>query len=326
MNFRINKCATLVEKPINFVKPINYEDPSFFIGSNKLPKTNNYTYHGIPFDESSSLKPLQSKLNSNTNIKLNSYFRFLINKSIPFPLKKYVLISFILSLVLYYAPLFGSNKSRCSKAQKINNRGLYWSYEFKSHNSYVSLCDITRELRIPPLSAICVLSQLHCFRKWKNLSCIINHLTNNIPTMSHYSWTKKSRTLDKKLNGKKSREIKKFYWERDVFKLSKAKIAIIYKENDFGFIPKIKDLTFQYPKYQLRFFWISRIRRGFKFDISISIERKIVSEDCPKCCPCCGVCVGSFSHWIFACKELENYGSKSLPFQDDLLLEVCNDN
>ena len=132
MNFRINKCATLVEKPINFVKPINYEDPSFFIGSNKLPKTNNYTYHGIPFDESSSLKPLQSKLNSNTNIKLNSYFRFLINKSIPFPLKKYVLISFILSLVLYYAPLFGSNKSRCSKAQKINNRGLYWSYEFKS--------------------------------------------------------------------------------------------------------------------------------------------------------------------------------------------------
>ena len=97
------------------------------------------------------------------------------------------------------------------------------SYRFKSRNSYVSLYDITRELRIPPLSAICVLSQLHCFRKWKNLSCIINHLTNNIPTMSHYSWTKKSRTLDKKLNGKKSREIKKFYWERDVFKPSKPK-------------------------------------------------------------------------------------------------------
>ena len=58
-------------------------------------------------------------------------------------------------------------------------------------------------LRIPPLSAICTISQLRCFRKWKNLSCIINYFTNNIPTMSYYSWTKESRTLDKKLNGKK---------------------------------------------------------------------------------------------------------------------------
>ena len=41
------------------------EDPSFFIGSNKLPKTDNYTFLGIPFDESLSLKPIQSKLNSN---------------------------------------------------------------------------------------------------------------------------------------------------------------------------------------------------------------------------------------------------------------------
>ena len=130
--------------------------------------------------------------------------------------------------------------------------------------------------------------------------------------MSHYSWTKESRTLDKKLNGKKSSEIKKVYWERDVFKFSKAKKAIIYKNNDFGFISEIKDLTFQYTKYQLGFFWISRIRFGFKFDISISIKWKIVSEDCPKCCPCCGVSIANFSHWIFACKELENYRNKSL--------------
>ena len=72
MTFGINKCATLVVKPINFVKPINYEDPSFFIGSNKLPlKLTTITYLGIPFDESLSLKPLQSKLNSNLNVKLN---------------------------------------------------------------------------------------------------------------------------------------------------------------------------------------------------------------------------------------------------------------
>jgi len=141
----------------------------------------------------------------------------------------------------------------------------------------------------------------------------------------YYSWTKESRTLDKKLNGKKKSEIKKFYWERDFFKSSKAKKAIIYKENDFGFISEIRNLTFQYPKYQLGFIWISRIRCGFKFDIIISIKRKIVSEDCPKCCPCCGVSVPSFSHWIFACKELENYRNKSLPFLDDLFLK-CNDN
>ena len=48
-----------------------------------------------------------------------------------------------------------------------------------------------------------------------------------------------------------------FYWERDVFKPSKAKKAIIYKENDFGFISEIKNLTFRHPKYQLGFFWIS---------------------------------------------------------------------
>jgi len=45
-------------------------------------------------------------------------------------------------------------------------------------------------------------------------------------------------------------------------------------ENNLGFISEIKDLTFQYPKYQLGFFWISLIRCGFKFDISISIKKK----------------------------------------------------
>jgi len=161
-------------------------------------------------------------------------------------LKKYVLISFILSLVLYYAPLFGSNKSRCSIAQKIINRGLYWSYEFKSRNFYSGFYDITRELRIPPLSAVCVISQLSCSRKWRNSSCIINHLINNIPTISHCSWIKESRTLDKKLNGKKKSEKKKkksFIGKEMSLNPQKLKKAIIYKENNFGFISEIKDLT-----------------------------------------------------------------------------------
>ena len=60
-----------------------------------------------------------------------------------------------------------------------------------------------------------------------------------------------------------------------------------------------------------------------KLQLISSIKRKIVSEDCPKCCPCCGVNVSSFSHWIFACKELENYRNKSLPFLDDLFLKFA---
>jgi hypothetical protein len=100
---------------------------------------------------------------------------------------------------------------------------------------------------------------------------------------------------------KKTSEIKKkkvLLGKRCLQTLKKLNKTIIYKENDFGFISEIKNLTFQYLKYQLGFFWISRIRCGFKFDISISIKKKIVSEDCPKCCPYCGVSVPSFSHWI----------------------------
>ena len=51
------------------------------------------------------------------------------------------------------------------KLKKIINRGLYWSYGFKSRNSNGSLYDITCELRIPPLSAVCAITQLCCFRK-----------------------------------------------------------------------------------------------------------------------------------------------------------------
>jgi len=73
------------------------------------------------------------------------------------------------------------------KLKKLLTEDFFGVIDLKSRNSYVCLYDITRELRIPPLSAICTISQLLCFRNWKNLSCIINHLTNNIPTMSHYS-------------------------------------------------------------------------------------------------------------------------------------------
>jgi hypothetical protein len=49
----------------------------------------------------------------------------------------------------------------------------------------------------------------------------------------------------------------------------------------------------------------------------------LLNSDCPKCCPYCGVSVPSFSHWIFACEELENYKNNSLPFLDDLFLKFA---
>ena len=58
------------------------------------------------------------------------------------------------------------------KLKKLLIEDFIGFIDLKSHNFYVSLCDITRELRIPPLSAICAISQLRCFRKWKNSSCI----------------------------------------------------------------------------------------------------------------------------------------------------------
>ena len=112
--------------------------------------------------------------------------------------------------------------------------------KLESRNSYVSLYDITRELRIPPLSAVCAISQLRCFRKWKNSSCIINHLTNNIPTMSHYSWTKESRTLDKKLNGKKTSEIKNFIMKEMSSNPQKLKKQLFTRRMIFDLFHKSK--------------------------------------------------------------------------------------
>ncbi|KAG4100760.1 hypothetical protein H8356DRAFT_1422445 [Neocallimastix lanati (nom. inval.)] len=194
------------------------------LSSNKLSKA-----LSISFDESLSMKPIQSKLNNNLNVKLNSNM---------------FLISFILSLVLYYALLFE---------------------------------DFIGVMEIPSLSTVCAISQLRCFRKWKkNSSCFINHLTNNIPTLSHYSWTKASLTLNKKLIGKKS----------NIFKLSKA----------------------EKKKFNGKEMFSNSQKNSFGF-------LELVSEDCPKCCSCCGVS-------SFACKELENYRNKSLPFLDDLFFEV----
>ena len=64
----------------------SYVDPTFYLGIHPIPKTSQYTYLSIPFNESLSLDPIISNLNSKLNLTLNSYFRFLTNRLIPFHL------------------------------------------------------------------------------------------------------------------------------------------------------------------------------------------------------------------------------------------------
>ena len=139
MTFGINKCATMVIKPLNFISPSNLVDPTFYLGFHPLPKASQYTYLGIPFDESLELKPIVSMLNSKINYKVNSYFRLLTNKYVPLYLKTRILVSYVLSTVIYYAPLFGSNKSNTKKAQTALNRGMFWSFGFSNKSSNTTI-------------------------------------------------------------------------------------------------------------------------------------------------------------------------------------------
>ena len=59
-------------------------------------------------------------------ISLLSFTRFFSNKLIPIAYKKKVLQSFVISKVIYYSPLLGSNKSRTARIQTLINTGLFW--------------------------------------------------------------------------------------------------------------------------------------------------------------------------------------------------------
>jgi len=72
---------------------------------------------------------------------------------------------------------------------------------------------------------------IRCFNKWKSSSCIIAHLVNNIPTLSHYSWTKKARRLKEHTHRDRSaKEIKNFYWENDFYRRTPAIRSVNYKK------------------------------------------------------------------------------------------------
>ncbi|OUM67183.1 hypothetical protein PIROE2DRAFT_5451 [Piromyces sp. E2] len=197
--------------------------------------------------------------------------------SVPLGLKKIILQLFDISKINYYAPLLGFNKKRTSRVQSLINTGILWCINsfsgkgnssnkknkaFHEHNSYISLYALSRDLIISSLAGI--------------------YLVRDIPTMSHYSWTKESKSLYKKLkknNIKKINEINEHYW-------------IISPLNN-----GIKPL--RYSNLQ------------FKNSTSITL-----TPDFPNYCPCCGHGEQTFLHWILLCPALTQYRTTSLAFNE----------
>ena len=83
---------------------------------------------------------------------------------------------------------------------------------------------------------------------------------------------KKSRRLSNKYEKKSNKEIRNFYWENDLFKLLHCLRAEKYKKFKFGFRKEIRFLTSKYSTFSLGFFWIGRIKCGFKFDVNTLIK------------------------------------------------------
>ena len=126
MSFGIQKCATMVIKPMSFTEPPDYLEPTFYLNMHAIPKVSCYTYLNIPFPNDLSLKPIIDKMYNCTNKSLYSLSNFFMNPSIPLAFKKKVLQSYVISKPLYYAPLIGSNQSNTKRIQTLINTGMFW--------------------------------------------------------------------------------------------------------------------------------------------------------------------------------------------------------
>ena len=72
--------------------------------------------------------------------------------------------------------------------------------DFLKGNSFTSLYCVSKELNIPPLLAKCAIAQVRCFKKWKNLKCIISDLLRDISRCKRHAWDKESKILADKLD------------------------------------------------------------------------------------------------------------------------------
>ena len=97
MTFGIEKCVTMVIKPMNFQYPPNYNDPTFSLGMNAIPKVSSNVYLGIPFSDDLLLEHIISHMHFTVRKFLLSFTRFFSNKLIPIVYKKEVLQSYAIS-------------------------------------------------------------------------------------------------------------------------------------------------------------------------------------------------------------------------------------
>jgi len=179
----------------------NYSDPTFYLGINYVPKVSSYIYLGIPFSYDLLLEHIIFHMHFKVRKSLLSFTCFFSNKLIPIVYKKKVLQSFVISKVIYYFPLLGSNKSRMARIQTLINTGLFWCIGFFSkngktnsennyyirHNSTMSIYALSRDLSIPAIAGICAALHIKSFAKWNKSICIIKDIIKSIPKMSYYS-------------------------------------------------------------------------------------------------------------------------------------------
>jgi len=126
MTFGIEKCATMVIKPMNFQSPPNYSDPTFYWGMNAIPKISSYIYLGIPFSDDLLLERIISHMHFKVKKSLLSFTRFFSNKLILLYTRKKFFNPLLLVKLFYYSPLLGSNKSRTARIQTLINTDLFW--------------------------------------------------------------------------------------------------------------------------------------------------------------------------------------------------------
>jgi len=84
MQFGINKCASLVVRG-EVSRFLYNSNPTFYLSSQELPKTNCYTYLGVPLSNDLELKPIIQRMNNKVKNALYSIKGFLNKPHIPIP-------------------------------------------------------------------------------------------------------------------------------------------------------------------------------------------------------------------------------------------------
>ena len=124
IQFGINKCASLVVRG-EVSRFLYNSNPTFYLSSQELLKTNCYTYLGVPFSYDLELKPIIQRMNNKVRNVFYSIKGFLKNPHIPIPYKRMLFSAIVIGQVSYYAPLLEYNKDRTRSTQTLVNSGLY---------------------------------------------------------------------------------------------------------------------------------------------------------------------------------------------------------